>query len=74
MISSQEDRLKRIFGESNVRRSKKTLPDRVIMIDNQGTEELCTHTGFDILDGKENVPSNWWKVFVDVSGHYHLVK
>lgn len=73
MITSQEERLTRIFGEGKVRRSRNIRPDKVIIVDRIGTEELCHHTGFEILDG-ENRPANWWAVFEDVSGKYHLDK
>lgn len=71
MITTVEQRLTRIFGEGHVRKSKKQLPDKVLLM-NDLTEEKCSHTGFDILDGQEDTPKNWWHVYVDVAGHYHL--
>lgn len=71
MISTQQERLERIFGKGNVKQTK-TLPDKVIIVSREGAEELCHHTGFKILDSKTDVPSNWWNVYVDVSGRYHL--
>ena len=70
MITTQEQRLIRIFGEGHVRKSKQNLPDKILLM-NDTTEEKCSHTGYDVLDG-EDTPNNWWHCYVDMAGRYHL--
>lgn len=74
MTRKTKEQLTELFGKGNVRESKAILPDRTILIDRQGTKVRCKHTGFDILDSKEKLPSNWWTVFEDDNGKYHLEK
>jgi len=71
MINTQLDRLERIFGKGNVRQCT-MQPDKTFITSQYGNEELCHHTGYEVLDGSEDLPGNWWNVYVDMSGNYHL--
>lgn len=69
MITTQEDRLKRIYGESNVRQSKKpitTLSNVTISLIEDG-DILCNPTGFEVYQDRR-----WYSVYIDTSGRYHL--
>ena len=65
-----EKTLKTLFGENNVRRCNMQF-DRVFAIFD-GNEELCHHTGFEVLLFEDDPPSYWWYVYYDSLGDYHF--
>lgn len=70
-IISHKIELEEIFGKDHVRECT-MQPDKVFITSQYGTEESCHHTGYEVLDGNEDSPENWWNVYTDAQGNYHL--
>lgn len=63
--------LEEIYGKGHVRKCT-MQPDKVFITSMYGNEELCHHTGLEVLDGSKDIPSNWWNVYLDMDGNCHL--
>lgn len=72
-MTSTKAKLIQIFGVDNVRSCAKQ-PNKTIITTMYGNVEVCCHTGYKVLDGSEDIPSNWWYVYTDPEGNYHLVR
>lgn len=63
--------LEEIYGKGHVRECT-MQPDKAFITSPYGNEELCHHTGYEVLDGNEDSPENWWNVYTDAQGTYRL--
>lgn len=55
-----------------MRRELDTMPFDKAFEDENGNEVLCHATGWEVCDGDQEDPADWWNEFTDQDGEVYL--